>query len=378
VILKFPVLALAVFASASLTTAAAAADITVEELERKLEQRDKVIDELLQRVESLERRLDIDRGAATETISEAASRDDPAPEEVDDAGQAPGTVVVDEDAAERALERSLTQAGALLLRPGLIEVEPSLIYARQEDETPTFVSGGGTTFSGQLERNSNSLTSDLSLRLGLPWDSQLELGLPYRWRNVETVTNVGFAPVSRSSDTGAGVGDLRIGVAKTLVREGVWRPDLVGRLTWDTATGVKTDDGISLGGGFNELRVSLTAIKRQDPIAFVGSLSYQHVFEDGDVQPDATIAANVGGFIALSPETSLRLVLATAYQGETEVLGSDIDGSNRVIGSFVIGGSTLLGRGLLINLSAGIGLTDDADDFSISLSLPVRFDSPIY
>jgi hypothetical protein len=36
-------------------------------------------------------------------------------------------------------------------------------------------------------------------------------------------------------------------------------------------------------------------------------------------------------------------------------------------------GSTLLARGTLLNLSVGIGLTKDADDFSITLSLPIRF-----
>jgi hypothetical protein len=55
------------------------------------------------------------------------------------------------------------------------------------------------------------------------------------------------------------------------------------------------------------------------------------------------------------------------------VFGREIDGSDRNIGTFVVGGSTLLARGTLLNLSAGIGLTDDADDFSLSLSLPIRF-----
>ena len=357
---------------------AVAQETTVEDLERKLDERDKVILELLERVETLERRLGVAPGAPSVGAADAPTEDEAAPATAA-AEEEPGRIVVDEAEAERALERSLTQAGALLLPEGVLEIQPSVFYARQEDETSTFVgAGGGAVFAGQQERNSDSLTADLEARLGLPFDSQIEIGLPYRWRNVETVTNVGFAPVGAESDTGTGFGDVRVGLAKTILREGEWRPDLVGRVTWDTATGPKTDNGISLGGGFNELRGSLTAIKRQDPIAFVGGLSYEHVFEDDDIQPGATIAGNIGGFIALSPETSLRLVLSAAYQEETEVFGDSIDGSDQTIGTFVIGGSTLLGRGLLLDLSAGIGLTDDADDFSVNLSLPIRFDTPIY
>lgn len=363
---------------ALLATTAHAQDTKQQELERKLEQRDRVITELLQRVEALERRVGV-QPAANETP--ATTEQAATPAATSGAAQsdgAPGAVVVDAAAAERALERSLTSEGALLLPSGIVEVEPSATYTRREDRTPTFVTSGGMVFPGETERNVNSLTGDLALRLGLPWDSQIELGLPYRWQSVETVTNVGFTPIDSSTDTDAGLGDVRVGLAKTLFREGLWRPDLVGRLTWDTDTGNTGSNGVALGTGFNEVRASLSAIKRQDPIAFVGGLSYEYAFEKDGIRPGATVGANFGGFIALSPETSVRFQLSGGYQGQTELSGSEIPGSDRTLGTFIIGGSTLLGPGTLLNLSAGIGLTDDADDFSITLSLPIRFDGPLY
>jgi len=369
-----------ILAAAALTLFAAAAqaqDANELLLKRKLQERDKVISELLDRVEALERRVGVRRlepapAEAPEQVAAPAAETDVA----EKVKPAPGTVVVEEADAERALERSLTREGALLLPSGVLEIEPGFTYARREDATPSFVSSGGMVFAGETERNTNSLTADLALRLGLPWDSQLEVGFPYRWREVETVTSVGFAPVATSTDSGAGPGDVRVGLAKTLFREGLWRPDLVGRVTWNSGSGEESDNGVSLGGGFQELRGSLSAIKRQDPIAFVGGLSYQHSFEQGQVQPGPTYSASFGSFIALSPETSLRLLLSGAYQDETELSGSEIVGSDRVVGSFVVGGSTLLAPGTLLNLSAGIGLTDDADDFSITLSLPIRFGGP--
>ncbi len=349
------------------------------ELERNLQQRDQVISELLERVEALERRAGVRRHA---TGTAKAPKPDVAPNAARNLGgnseRAPGTVVVEEGAAERALERSLTREGALLLPSGVLEVEPGFTYARREDAAPRFITSGGALSAGETIRNANSLTADLALRLGLPWDSQLEIGFPYRWHQIKSVTSVGFIPTDSSSQSASGSGDVRVGLAKTLLREGLWRPDLVGRIVWDTNTGKKLDNGVSLGGGFHEVRGSLTAIKRQDPVAFVGGLSYQHAFASEHVRPGRTISANFGSFIALSPETSLQILLSVAHQKETEFFGRSIAGSDKTIGTLVVGGSTLLARGTLLNLSVGIGLTRDADPFSITLSLPFRFDRPLY
>lgn len=346
------------------TAGAQAQDTRVDELERNLQERDKVINELLQRIEALERRVGVPRPAGAAPAATPAEK----------VGRAPGTVVVEEGAAERALERSLTREGALLLPPGVLEVEPSFTYSRREEDAPTFIPSGGVVLAGKTERKADTLTADLALRLGLPWSSQLELGLPYRWRKVESVTSVVFTPTDSSSQSAAGSGDVRVGLATTLLREGLWRPDLVGRVTWDTDTGKRQDNAVSLGGGFHELRGSLTAVKRQDPVAFVGGLAYQHSFEKDQLRPGRTISANFGSFIALSPETSLHLALSGAYQKETEFFGREIAGSDQTIATFVVGGSTLLGRGILLNLLAATGLTKDADDFSITVSLPIRFD----
>ncbi len=352
-----------------LTPLTAAAETSVPVLERKLRERDKVISELLDRVEVLERRIGVPRRAKAQTETDV-----PKPARKN----APGAVVVKEEDAERALERSLTREGAVLLPSGVLEAEPGLTYARQEDSVPSFITSGGLVFLGETERNSDRLTADLAVRLGLPWDTQLEVGLPYRWRQVETVSNVGFASTGASTQRGMGVGDLRVGLAKTLLREGLWSPDLVGRLTWDSDTGRASHDGVSLGGGVHQLRGSLSAIKRQDPVAFVGGLSLEHSFEANNVQAGPTASASFGGYVALSPETSLRLVLSGAYRFETELSGSRVEGSDQTIGTFIIGGSTLLATGTLLNLAVGIGLTEDASDFSLSLSLPIRFGGRLF
>jgi hypothetical protein len=363
--------------------AAQAQSERVQKLEQNLQERDKVILELLERVETLERRVGVGRIGAGSSRTPTNSQDEvttPDTEKMvaESPEGAPGVVVVKEGDAERALERSLARAGVLLLSPGVLEIEPSLSYARQEDSTPNLFMSDSQFLAGETELNANSLTADVGLSLGLPWDSQLEFGMPYRWRGVESVNSVGFVPTDSSSQSGAALGDVRLGLAKTLLREGLWRPDIVGRITWDTASGDREDDGVPLGGGFNEIRGSLSAIKRQDPIAIVGGLSYEHSFEENQILPGPIVSANFGTFIALSPETSMRFIFSGGYQYESELAGDKIAGSDRTLGTFVVGGTTLLVPGLLLNLSVNVGLTDDADDFGISVSLPFRFGGLLY
>ena len=371
--IRYLLLILVVFTLTIFPLGAKAEGDRIQELERKLQERDKVILELLERVETLEQRVGVEHtlpepSEPSPGALEGAERKDKTPPE-----SPPGVVTVKEGAAERALSRSLTREGALLLPPGILELEPIVSYARKEDSTPRLFTSDSQLSAGETDLNTDILTADIAMRLGLPWDSQLEIGLPYRWVRMESVNKVGSVSTEATSQSGAGFGDLRVGVAKTLLRESLWRPNLVGRITWDTKSGKLSENGLYLGGGFQEFRGSLTAIKRQDPMVFVGGLSYEYSIEEEQFKPGPTISANFGTFIAMSPETSIRFLISGAYQDEGKFSGNEIIGSDRTIVSFEVGGSTLLAPGTLLNISVGFGLTDDADDFTITLSLPFRF-----
>src|SRR5262249_4968021 len=75
---------------------------------------------------------------------------------------APGQFEVDEEAAERALERTLTATGALLVPQGYAELQPAFSYTRRE--IPNLV-------PFNVERN--EFAASLTGRIGLPWESQL-------------------------------------------------------------------------------------------------------------------------------------------------------------------------------------------------------------
>jgi hypothetical protein len=358
--------------------------VMIQELRQRLEERDVLIGNLLRRVEELERRLDpaaagrppapppaepTPASPAAEAPPSEAAQPAPAP--------APGQFEVDEEAIGRALGQALVRTGALLLPAGTVEIEPSLSYIRRESSTPVFFPPGGGA-PEQLAENvfrSNDLQAAATLRVGLPYDSQLDLFLPYRYQEISTATRVGGAGRREDSIDISGFGDLAIAFTKALVRERGWRPDLFARVQWDADTG-QTDDGFNLGSGTNEIGGSVTAVKRQDPLVFIGTLYHSAALEDDGFDPGDQTGLTLGTVLAASPETSLRFLLDQSFVGEAEFAGNKIPGSDQVAASLFIGASSVLGRRLLLDVSAGIGLTEDAPDYSITVSLPIRFDLP--
>jgi Putative MetA-pathway of phenol degradation len=393
-------------------------DDSIEALRRELRLRDAVIAELLQRVEQLEQRMvlndsQLDRavgGAGPPSLLRRSFAEDttppapstpaaPTPEPAADDAEAqdpvqtaqaenvqagdqgasappaaPGQFTVDEAEAARALERTLVQEGVLLLALGEAEVDPSFTYTRRENSFPVVV--GGNVVAQQKVRR-NEFDSDTSLRVGLPWDSQLEVDVPYSYVDQSNTTEVGGSTVGHSDRSGSGLGDIEVGFAKTLVQEnGGWWPDVVARVNWDAPTGSTRSNGVFLGGGFNEVSGSLNLVKRQDPLAFVGGVAYSKSFENDNIEPGDELGFSIGTVLAASPETSLSFIFNQAFANETKVDGETIDGSDAVSGTFRIGASTILGRNTLLSVTGDIGLTDDAPDYAIGVSLPVRFNVP--
>lgn len=399
---------------------------SVQALREALEQRDAVIDDLLTRVEQLEQTLssdDLDRVLAGQagstgavggapaprlpaegaTVAQAPgappSSSEPAPAPSAPAGPAPepaptgqaqgsggtnapakpGQFEVVEEEIDRALERTLVQTGVLLLPFGQAEIEPYFDYTRREDNLPVLFADNGSLSLGNQEVRRNEFVTGQELRVGLPFDSQIEFGLPYNYVDQSVTTPVGNGRRVTRDGSGHGLGDLRVGLAKTLIREnGGWWPDLVARITWDTATGNTTENDVVLGGGFNELRGSLSAIKRQDPLAFVAGMSYEKTFENDNVEPGDALGFNIGTVLAASPGTSLRLGLNQSFIDNTKIDGQGINGSDSVIATATLGASVILGPGVLLDISGDIGLTDDAPDYAARASLPIRFNLPVY
>ena len=286
-----------------------------------------------------------------------------------------GSFDVDPQAAQRALERTLTQAGALLLPAGTIELTPIFSYALSERDTSvlgTLSTPGSqapiTTILTQRTRTNETAVA-ASLRMGLPYSLQAEAYLPYS--HVRTLRTDDFGDAR--SARGFGLGDASVGLAKTLFREQSWRPDLVGRLSYNFGSGRKPTSLLGFSGGYRQLQGQLIALKRQDPLAFTAEASYYRFFESDGTKPGDIAILGLVAALAASPETSLQLGFTQLWRGDIEVQGIGRPGTSQNYGLLTIGASSVLTRDLTAVTQFAIGVGRDAPKYSFSLAFPFLF-----
>ncbi|MGE0653878.1 MAG: hypothetical protein AB7P12_19345, partial [Alphaproteobacteria bacterium] len=264
--------------SGALRQAAAAAPVTaaedqsvdrrMKEMQRRLDERDVLIHELLKRVALLEARELAQRNSSGKEQprgglggtggAEPPVTSHPAGTAASGAaGHAPRA----EDAVERALERTLVRQGSLVLPPFAIEIEPAFRYG--------FASNRGLEVGDGLlvDRHvrQDRIDASLGVRLGLPWRSQLGVTVPYVNDRAQ-VTHAGFATETAKAD---GLGDLGIALSKQLTSEGVVRPDLVATVGYRASTGKRVGavgGGLAPAMGSDTIEGALNWVKRNDPL----------------------------------------------------------------------------------------------------------------
>jgi Putative MetA-pathway of phenol degradation len=280
----------------------------------------------------------------------------------------PAEEAVDEELLARALERSLVLTGGVLVPRGQYEIEPGF----QFDYT-------GRSAIGLVRRD--NLVASLGLRVGLPWTSQLEFSVPYVRQKVEVL---GAEAVDDS-----GIGDVQVGFSKELLGPTRGGTSVIGNITYQNASGDSNLallanpalgsllSSTSLGAGFDSIQATLTAVKRMDPLVFLGS--FTHSFNrsttagGADIDPSDSNGINFRAILATSPTASLRLGFSLARAGELKVNGTTLPGSKQTVSLLELGGSVILTRRTLLDVAFAAGLTEDSPNFVLGISLPVRF-----
>jgi hypothetical protein len=278
------------------------------------------------------------------------------------------------------LEATLVEKGGLLLTPGSIELEPSLTYSHASSDSidingftvsPVFVVGEIT--SERVRRN--ALIPTLAARFGLPWDTQVDVRVPYVRQLERRVT----ADQQETSRSGAGLGDIEFGISKQLFRQqGSW-PDTLVRLTWKTTTGETNLDPagrLPIGTGFNGVRAGFTFVKSSDPAVLFGSMGFTfnepRTKAQGRVDPGNTVDLSVGTALALSSQFAISLAWDQRYTTHTQINGVEVPGSTSEAGTLRVGATYAFSRSTAMDFGVGIGLTRDAPDVQATVAFPLR------
>ena len=77
----------------------------------------------------------------------------------------------------------------------------------------------------------------------------------------------------------------------------------------------------------------------------------------------------------MTPTSSLFASIGHELITETRSRGDAIDGSSIRAVTLGLGASTLVARNLLLNVTAGIGVSENAPDYSIAFSTSIQVDA---
>jgi hypothetical protein len=362
----------------------------------ELTKRDRQIEALQRRYDAIEQRLNrIEASAASGSAGAERVQAGPSPASAPglSAGSPPqvtasATARLETDARSdqdrlirNAFENTMIDRGGLLLPAGSYDLEASATYVHSSSEN--IVVDGFTIFpvlvvgdivSERLTRDINTL--NLTFRLGLPWDSQAEIRIPYGHQSLRSYSADG----SERELNDNGLGDIELTFAHQLYRgSGRW-PDVVANLRWKSKSGpnpFSADEGdIFVGAGYSATSASVNVVKVIDPVVYFGGLSYTHNHstqqEVGRFDPGDSWGFNIGMALALNLNNSLSFAYDQQFTKKSTLDDKVIPGSYASTGVFSIGTSFLLNDNWSMDLSLGVGVTEDSPDLLFTTSFPLR------
>ena len=348
---------------------AMAQPVTTDELQQALRQRDAVIAALEKRIAALEGQ----QATAAPRIADAAP-----PAAGTTSAAPPASAPGDDEVALQALSRGLVERGALLLPRGSVEISPGVTYSHSQKQGLVLVDTpqGISTVSDQRLRD-DGLEFAAAARLGLPWRSQIQVRVPFDWKREASSLGDGTEVAHHASH----LGDVEVELSHQFLVEKGSLPAIIGAVSWRFPTGRdpfhSQPTSIASGGGTHQVTARVTALKSIDPLVLFTTLSYSANLSKaesfGRVHPGDAVAWQLGGLLAVSPETSLNVGFAQQFKLRTNVDRMPINGSDGVAAVVQVGVDQVLSARTLLDVSLGLGVTRDAPDYQLLFSLPFRF-----
>lgn len=259
---------------------------------------------------------------------------------------------------------------------------------------------------------SDLITLDLTGRYGFSDRLQANVNVPaiYRQSSFRSA-GVGGAgnALGREDVSSPGIGDANVGLNYRLLAETLSRPDTVLNLTLKAPTGeepygigitevpgsqgnLNVPDKLPTGNGVWSLSTGLSFVKTFDPAILFASIGYTHnftrSFDDISSNPDNqpgkidlgdSIYFGYGTAFALNERLSLSASISHRLAFQSRQKLDDGSGWQKIIGSDAnaitlnIGSTLALTDRLSMVVSAGVGLTPDAPDYSIGIKFPYAF-----
>jgi len=255
-----------------------------------------------------------------------------------------------------------------------------------------------TLLVGRIEVSDSdrtTITAGLSARYGLFDDTEIEIRLPYVYRNDQVSTRpIQDGAADNTINTtldGGGLGDIELAVRHQFNFNST--PYWVGGLTVKSDTGkspyevdIDPNDNtfkeVPTGSGFWSVEPSISMLYPSDPAVLFASLSYIYNFKDDvsvngtrvEVDLGDTIALGAGLGFAINPDLSFTLGLSHKTILKSKIDGSENDDAKMLqLDTINFGVNYAFSPKTSLSVNAQAGLTEDTPDFQLTVRVPFTF-----
>ncbi len=248
----------------------------------------------------------------------------------------------------------------MLIAPGEVVLDVGMFYSESDNQQLVLVNGG----IGLATIETETLTGFLFGRYGLFEETEIFASTTYRDQDSDVF--VGSERVSGSHRSE--FGDVRVGVRRTVLREGVGRPDVI--LTLDGRIPTDDDDSsYAVGGG-------VALVKSIDPVVLFANTNYLHTFsQDFDdvtrLEAEDRVGATLGYAYALNDTITLSTAVDALFLSETDFDNATL--RSQELFSLQFGLTSWLAKGLYIEPTVSFGLNGPGDSFAVGVTLPYSF-----
>jgi hypothetical protein len=290
------------------------------------------------------------------------------------------------------------EKGGSLIGAGRLVVEPAITYSTYSREKVSI--SGFTIFEailigrinvGRIQRH--IIAPSLTLRYGLT-DLELSTRIPYLIRTDDESFPAGET-ISHFDATDAELGDIEVAAFYHLLGEGRTRPDIIIGLTGKTDTGrdpyglkkITVENSspklaeFPTGSGHWGLAGTVIFVKSSDPaVLFLNTSYFLNFGRDvgvvggqnfGEIDPGDSIEYQFGLVLGLNERLAMNFSFSQRITWDSEQNGRKLrdSGANAALANF--GMTYAFSRQLSVDVVTGIGMTDDAPDFTIGVRLPI-------
>ncbi|MBC7952150.1 MAG: transporter [Rhodospirillaceae bacterium] len=289
----------------------------------------------------------------------------------------------------------------VLTRRGTLVIEPSIEYAHTDVNQFSF--GGvailDTVLVGAIEANQanrDAVTATLGLRYGITNRMEGELRFPYMYRSdSSTNTFVNQSNTAQRTDlSDHGLGDIE-GALHYQLNDGMEKwPIMVANLRVKSTTGTGPYDvsrnnlgieqELATGSGFWGVEPSLTFIAPSDPAVFYANLGYLWNAQSdinkqignrtvNSVDPGDAVRMGVGMGLALNEKVSFTIGYQHDWimKSKTKFADGEVSSSSLSVGSMTFGVNWQMSDTTALNVSVGVGVTNDSPDVRLMARVPI-------